>query len=73
MPWVVKRRWWILAGGLGLVLLGIEPPDPGAWDWRTIAGGVGIVLVLFGLLGVVFAIPMALRARRAEHRSPRSS
>ena len=32
MLWVVRRRWWILAAGLALFLLGIEPPDPGGWD-----------------------------------------
>jgi hypothetical protein len=73
MLWVVKRRWWMLAGGLALHLLGIEPPNPGAWDWRAVVGGVGTVLVMLGLLGVVVAMPMALRARRAEPRSPRSS
>ena len=31
MLWVVRRRWWILAAGLALFLLGIEPPDPGGW------------------------------------------
>jgi hypothetical protein len=72
MLWVVKRRWWILAGGLALFLLGIEPPGPGT-DFRSVAGGIGIVLVLLGLLGVVVAIPIALKARRAEPRSPRSS
>lgn len=73
MLWVVRRRWWILAGGLALFLLGIEPPDLGGWDWRTVAGGVGIVLVFWGLLAVVVAIPIALKARRAEPRCPRSS
>jgi hypothetical protein len=73
MLWVVRRRWWILAAGLALFLLGIEPPDPGGWDWRTVVGGVGIVLVMLGLLGVVVAIPMALRARREEPHSPRSN
>ena len=72
MPWVVKRRWWILAGGLALVLLGIEPPNYLAWDWRTVVGGIGSLLFLLGLLGVVAAISMALKARRAEPRSPRS-
>jgi len=67
MSWVVKRRWWILGGGLALYLLGIEPPGPDI-DARNIAGGVGAILALLGLLAVVVAVAKALRSRlRTPH------
>lgn len=72
MPWVVKRRWWILAAGLALYLLGIEPPGQDI-DLRSVAYGVGAMLAMLGLLAVVVAFAKALRARLQARRYPRSS
>jgi hypothetical protein len=69
MPWVVKRRWWVLGAGLALYLLGIEPPGADI-DLRSIAGGVGVILALLGMLAVVIAIANALRSRRGAPHSP---
>jgi hypothetical protein len=69
MSWVVKRRWWILGGGLALYLLGIERPGPDI-DARNIAGGVGAMLALLGLLAVVVAFAKALRSRLRTPHSP---
>lgn len=69
MSWVVKRRWWILGAGLALYLLGTEPPGSDI-DARAIAGGVGVVLALLGMLAVVVAFPRALRSRRGAPYKP---
>jgi hypothetical protein len=63
MSWVVRRRWWILGAGLALYLLGIERPGSDI-DARAIAGGVGMVLALLGVLAVVVGFARTLRSRR---------
>jgi hypothetical protein len=53
MPWVTKRRWWILAGGFALLLLGLMQPGPGT-AVRTLLGSLGAVLVFWAMLGGFF-------------------
>lgn len=72
MPWAIKRRWWILAGGLVLVLVALVPSGP-VTDARVAAGAVGFFLVSWGVLAVLLAIPIALRGRHEAHRPPDSS
>jgi hypothetical protein len=72
MPWVFRRRWQILAGGLVLLLLGLVPRGP-VTDVRSVLVGVGLVLVIWAMLGVLLAIPMALRGRREAPRPPDSN
>ncbi|MGH9208358.1 MAG: hypothetical protein ACRD1G_17690, partial [Acidimicrobiales bacterium] len=70
MAWVVKHRSWILAVGLLLLLLGPHAPDPGT-DVRSVASGLGGFLVFLAVLGILLAIPMAVKARHEAHRPPR--
>ncbi len=72
MAWVIKNRSWILAGGLVLVLLGREPSGSET-DVRSVLYGVGYLLVFLAVLGILLAIPMALRARREAHQRPISN
>lgn len=61
MLWVVKRRWWILAGGLVLFLLGLVLSGPRTdVGIGSVFGGVGLVMVVWATLAALLAIPMAL-------------
>ncbi|MGA8016661.1 MAG: hypothetical protein WCB85_12160 [Candidatus Dormiibacterota bacterium] len=75
MPWVVRRRWWILAGGSPLLLLGFVPsgPDTAVRALLEALEVVGLAMVFWAMLGVLLAIPMALRARRAARRLHREN
>jgi hypothetical protein len=67
MPWVVKRRWWVLAGGFVLLVVGNLPPVPGT-GVRSLLDGLGFFLVFWAMLGVLLSIPIALRAHREAPR-----
>lgn|GEM_PF-6294896 len=60
---MIKLRCWILASGLLILLLAPVLSGPGT-DVRSFLVVVGFVLVFCATLGVLLAIPMALRARR---------
>lgn len=69
VPWVIKRRWWMLAAGVVLLLLGFVPSDP--WSAvRDVFLAVGSLVIFWTLLAILFAVPMALRARREAPRPP---
>jgi hypothetical protein len=72
VPWVIDRRWWILAGGLVLLVLGLGLAGP-ATPLRAILGVPGIFLVFWGALGVLLSIPLAVRARHVAQRPPDSN
>ncbi|MGA3183201.1 MAG: hypothetical protein ABSE52_01185 [Candidatus Dormibacteria bacterium] len=72
MPWVIKRRWWLLAGGVVLLVLGLGLSGPET-SLRAILGVPGIFLVFWGALGVLLSIPLALRARHVAPRPPDSN
>jgi Na+/H+ antiporter NhaD/arsenite permease-like protein len=72
MPWLIKRRWWTLAGGLMLLLLGLVSSGPGT-AVRNVLGPIGLVLVFLAVLGVLLEIPVALRARHEARRPPDSN
>jgi hypothetical protein len=71
MPWVIKHRSWILAGGLVLLLVALVPRGP-VTDLQSVLGQVGFVLVFLATLAILLSIPMALKARR-EARRPSDS
>jgi hypothetical protein len=62
MPWLVSRRWWLLAGAFALLLLGL------AHSWTFLSGIPVVVLLL-----LLISIPAALIACRETplHPSPR--
>ena len=55
-----------------LLLLAPVPSGP-VTDVRSVLGGVGLVLVFLAMLGVLLAIPMALKARHEAPRPPDSN
>ncbi len=72
MVWLIKRRWWTLAGGWVLLLLGLVPSGPGT-AVRTALGPLGLVLVLLAVLGALLEIRIALRSRREAPHPPAST
>ena len=72
MPWVFRRRWQILAGGLVLWVLAPVLAGPGT-DVRSVLYGVGLVLVFLAALAVLLAIPVAVKARHEARRPPDSN
>jgi hypothetical protein len=67
MLWIINRRWWVLAAGLLLVLLGVLLSGPGT-DIRIALGGLGLFLIIWAVFGILLAIPMALRDHREGYR-----
>ena len=63
----MRRRWWVLAAGMVLLLLGIGPSGVGTAT-RTLRGPLGDARLFWAVLGVLLSIAAALGARRHPRR-----
>jgi hypothetical protein len=71
MVWIMKRRWWVLAVGLVLLLFGLLLPGP-VDGVRGGLGALGFVMTYMAMLAVLRVISVAVRVRRAAHRPSNS-
>jgi hypothetical protein len=67
----MKRRWWVLALGVVLLLFGLLSSGP-VDGVRGTLGALGFVMVYMAMLAVLRGTTMALRARSEAHRASSS-